>query len=349
MSQAIRVGIAGLGWPGVAHARGYQSSGGFKIVAVADLIPDRRRRAMHEFGATREYADAADLVRDKEIDAISVCLPNHLHAPTAVAALRAGKHVVCETPPALSAAEARRMDATATKAGKVLLYALQRRFGPGEQAARQAVTKGYAGDPYHARASWLRTRGIPHGTGWYTDKSKSGGGALIDLGAPMLDLAWHLLGQPRPLTACSLTYNRFRDLAPGAPVYDVEDQAFALLKFEGGKSLELAASWAINQAPHQNGTVCRLYGTTGAIEVYTPQGAVMYRNFGPKGEAKETPLRPPKVIHHTALMRHFRECILGKSTPTAGGKEGITLMQMLDALYKSSNTGRTAEINTHSV
>ena len=344
MSQAIRVGVAGLGWPGNAHLRGFAASGGYKVVAVADLIPSRRQRAMQEFGAQREYADAMDLVRDKEVDAISVCLPNHQHAAVAVGALRAGKHVICEPPPALNAAEAKRMDAAAAKAGKVLLYAIQRRFGPGEQAAKQAIVKGYAGDVYHARATWLRTRGVPQGTGWYTDQSKSGGGAMTDLGVPMLDLAWHLMGQPRPIGAYAVSYKRFGDLIPASTVYDVEDEAFAVLTFEGGKSLELAASWAINQAPQQNGTVCRVYGTAGAVEVYTPQGAVMYRNFGLKGEAKETALKPPKVVHHAALMRHFRECVLGKATPMIGGKEGVALMQMVGAIYKSAEAGKAVGI-----
>ena len=144
------------------------------------------------------------------------------------------------------------MAAVAAKSGKVLLYAAQRRFGGAEQAAVQALGKGYAGDVYHARASWMRTRGIPTGTGWFTDRAKSGGGAVVDLGVQMLDLAWSLLGQPRPLTAFAVTHHRFRDAAPTGPTYDVEDAAFALVRFEGGKSLELSASWAINQPPRQH-------------------------------------------------------------------------------------------------
>src|SRR5688572_1805612 len=154
MGEQTRVGIIGCGWPGAAHAKGYLAAGGFKVVSVADLIPERRRKIMAEFSAQREYSEAKDLIADKEIDAVSICLPNHLHAPTALAALRAGKHVMCEKPPALSAAEARRTDAAAKKTGKVLLYSLQRRFGPHEQAAKAAVAKGYVGDIYHVRSAW---------------------------------------------------------------------------------------------------------------------------------------------------------------------------------------------------
>ncbi|MGH7215274.1 MAG: Gfo/Idh/MocA family protein, partial [Tepidisphaeraceae bacterium] len=252
MADIVRLGIIGGGWPGAAHARGATSAGGFKITAVADLIPKRRRKLMDEFNVAREYADARDLLRDPEIDAVSVCLPTFLHAPIAVAALRGGKHVLCEKPPAMNAKEARQIESAASKAGKVVLYAFQRRFGPGEQAARQAVDKGYAGEVYHARASWLRTRGIPIGTGWFTEKSKSGGGVLIDIGVHMLDIAWYLLGQPRPESVFGLTHRRFGALVPHGVTFDVDDAAFAMIKFQGGKSLELATSWAINQAPAQN-------------------------------------------------------------------------------------------------
>src|SRR5690606_6593078 len=113
MAETIRVGVAGAGWPGLAHARAYQATPGMKVVAVAELIPSRRKKLMDEFKVTRQFADALELIRDKEIDAISVCLPNELHAGVVNAALRAGKHVLCETPPAATLKEARAIDRTA--------------------------------------------------------------------------------------------------------------------------------------------------------------------------------------------------------------------------------------------
>jgi predicted dehydrogenase len=338
------VGIAGAGWPGVKHAEGYKAAGGFAVAAVADLIPSRRKALVQQFPAAVELADLHTLVEDKTIDVVSICLPNHLHAPVAQAALRAGKHVVCETPPTLSAAEARKLAVAATRADKVLLYAAQRRFGGAEQAASQALAKGYAGDAYHARASWMRTRGVPTGTGWFTDRSKSGGGAMIDLGVQMLDLAWALLGQPRPTSVYAVLHDRLKDAAPTARTVDVEVSGFALLRFAGGKSLELSASWAINQPPRQQGTALRVYGDKGAVEVYTPQGPLLYRGFGPKGEAKETPLKLPKVVHYPAMMRHLKRCIQAGEKPLVGPAEGATLMAMIDAIYKSAEAGRSIEV-----
>lgn len=344
MGGVINVGIIGCGWPGEAHARGYAAAGGFRIAAVADLIPDRRAALLREFPGAVEYAHADDLLKDARLDAVSVCLPNNLHAPVVLAALRAGKHVVCERPPALTIGEAARMHAAAGKAQRVLLYAFQRRFGGHEQAARAAVAGGHVGEPYHVRASWTRTRGVPVGTGWYSRKNASGGGAIADVGAAMLDLAWFLLGQPRPVSAFGVAHRRLIGSAAGEATPEVEDAAFALIRFEGGKSIELAASWAINQPPTQNGTACRIHGTLGAIEVYTPQGAVLFRNFRPDGQCSANPLKPPKTVHHSAMMRHFRQCILGKAAPVCGGAEGVLIMRMLHAIYRSAERGRSVGI-----
>ena len=106
-------------------------------------------------------------------------------------------------------------------------------------------------------------RGIPIGTGWFTDKSKIGGGALIDIGVHMLDLAWYLLGPPSRSSVFGMTHQQLRLARLRTGQFDVDDAAFALIRFEGGKSLELATSWAINQPPQQQGTICRIYGDEG--------------------------------------------------------------------------------------
>src|SRR5689334_4138839 len=109
MADAIRVGIIGGGWPGKAHAKGYEGAGGFKIVAVADLIPARRKAMMEEAKVPKEFAEGMELIAEPTIDAVSICTPNHLHAPMAVAALKTGKHVLCEKPPGISVKEAKQI------------------------------------------------------------------------------------------------------------------------------------------------------------------------------------------------------------------------------------------------
>ena len=344
MSQATRAAIAGGGWPGVMHSKGYAAAGGWQVTAVADPIPQRRAALAEGWAKARQLADAEEIVRDPGVDAVSVCLPTHLHVATAAAALKAGKHVIVEPPPGLSASEAKRLATAASKADRVLAYGFQRRFGGAELAAAQAIEKGYVGDAYHARATWMRGRGVPVGTGWYTDRARAGGGALADLGLHMLDLAWHLLGRPTPTTAFAITHRRFAELAPADAAHDVEDAAFALLKFDGGRSLELGVSWAINQAPGQNGTACRVYGTTGAVEVYTPAGPVLYRAAGKSPDMKPTALKQPKVVGHAAMLRQFREAVQGRARAAVDAEQGVVLMQMVEALYRSAETGRSVEV-----
>jgi predicted dehydrogenase len=207
-----------------------------------------------------------------------------------------------------------------------------------------AIDKGYIGAPYHVRASWMRTRGIPTGTGWYANRAQSGGGAMIDMGIQLLDLAWSLMGRPKPATAFAIFNQRFRGALPADVPYDVEDAGFALVKFEGEKSLELSASWAINQPPRDNGTKCQVYADKGALVVYNPQGPLLYRGFQPGGEAKETPLKMPKTVQYHAMMRHFKECIASAKAPMVGPADGIVLMQIMDAIYRSAESGRSVEI-----
>ena len=344
MSQGIKVGIVGGGWPGLSHAKGYREAGGFQIVAVADLIPERRGKLTEGNDKVRQYSQAMEVVKDPEVEAISICLPTAMHLSIALAALKAGKHVLIETPPGLSAREARQLATAAAKRSKVLSYSFQRRFGGAELAARQAVEKGYAGDAVHVRSTLMRTRGVPVGTGWYTDKTQSGGGALLDLGIHMLDLGWYLLGQPKPVSVFAVTHQQFKEQSTDPALYTVEDSAFCLARFDGGKSLELSVSWSINQSPAQNGTTCRLHGSTGAIEVYTPSGPVLHRGFDNKGGTEPTELKQPKVAGHAAMMRHFRECLLGKVAAMTGGDQGIQLMQMIEALYRSAGTGKSVSL-----
>ena len=108
--------------------------------------------------------------------------------------------------------------------------------------------------------------------------------------------------------------------------------------------LEASVAWAINQPPAQNGTVCRLHGDKGSIDVYTRQGPVLYRNFTPAGEAKATLMKLPKVVHYPAMMVHFRQCIQGKAAPLVGPEAGVALMAMVDAIYKSAATGKSVEV-----
>lgn len=338
----------GAGPAGLAHARGYAGAGGYKVEGVCDLIPARVAAFRKEFPAAREYESAEAMIKDPGLDVLSICLPTHLHAEWGLKALRKGKHVVVESPPAIDVKGMRAMLRAAEKSGTVLLPAFQRHWGGHEMAARQAVEKGAIGTPLQARAAWHRgwgtsgipqgTRGIGEATGWYTDPAKSGGGALIDLGLHLLEVGWSLLGYPAPEAALAATQSMLAKLP-------VEESAVGILRFAGGRVLELSVGWAAKLPPAQYGVSCRVSGESGALDVYTAQGATVYR--GDEKKVKSAALNPPKVTHHSAMMRELKS--LATLAPEAGDKlalarRAVTLMRMIEALYKSAATGKSAEV-----
>ena len=256
-STPLRVGILGAGWAAERHAGAYRGAG-VEIVAVSARDSDRRRSLAERFAIPSCHDDPAELLRRDDIDGVSICVPNALHAPLTLAALDARKHVLCEKPPALTVAEAEAMAARAAEKGKVLSYALQRRHGPATAALVSHLAERGLGDVYHARAVWARTWGVPGGVdGWFVDPARGGGGALIDIGVHVLDLAWFLLGRPRALTVSGQVHRRHQ-VAGGS-----DESAFALIRFEGGpEPLGLEASWVLPRGARSDWP-CTLHGTAG--------------------------------------------------------------------------------------
>lgn len=306
------------------------------------MIPGRVEGFIKEFSGARDGGSVDAMLKDPGLDVISICLPTDLHAVYAVKALRAKKHVILETPPTVDAKGMKAILRAAEKAGKVVIPAFQRHFGPHEAAARQAVEKGYAGEVYHVRATWHRPSGVPQGartateaSGWYTDPARSGGGAMIDLGLPLLEVGWSLLGYPAPESVMAVAHHRLTKLP-------VEESGTALVRFAGGKALELSSAWAIASPPSHYGVACRAHGTGGSVDVYTPQGAMLYRG---QDKAKATVLKGPKVVHHAALMRELKARIAGpEAERLVPARRALTLMKIVEAWYKSAKSGKSADV-----
>ena len=256
----MRIGIIGAGWPGVRHTEAYKAIAGVEVVAISDTNEARRQSFARRFEVPRMYADYQELIADRDIDAVSIVLPNYLHCPATVLALRAGKHVLCEKPPALTVAEAEHMAEVAREHRLVLAYALQRRFNTATRELARLLHEGVLGEVYHARAVWTRTWGVPTGVGgWFTDPARSGGGALIDIGVHVLDMAWYLMGRPDPLTVSGQVHNRYPEQTR------TDDSAFALVRFAGGRGLHLETSWVLTQ--ENDHMAVYLYGTRAGARV----------------------------------------------------------------------------------
>jgi len=346
--KKLRVGVIGLGM-GRGHVKGYNEHPCAEVVAIADFDASRLRDVgdMHE--VPNRYTSAQQMFRKEKLDVVSVATPNKFHKPLALAAFKAGCHVLSEKPMAMSAAEGRAMVAAAKKAGKRLMINFSYRFRPECWWLKDRIDEGILGDVYFARTIWLRRRGMPKFGGWFGQKALSGGGPLIDLGVHRLDLALWLMGYPKPVWVMGSAYDPIAsELArQQQKKYDCEDLAVGLIRFDNGATVEVEASWAANIAEKEL-METRLLGTKGGLvqrncngtyefesEFYFERGGVQY-DMKP-----HEPLPPAPTAYY-----HFLDCIVNNKPHMATGEEGLFVMQILDAIYKSARDGRPVRVRS---
>lgn len=333
----VQAAVVGLGWPGMQHLKGYIADSRSEVIAVCDLDKTHAEEVASEYKIQNVYTNHLEMLENQDIDAVSVCLPNFLHAPISIDALNAGKHVLCEKPPARSAQEAKAMADAASENGKTLMYALVQRFGGNAQRLKQLVTAGELGDIYFGKAAYVRRRGIPIGKeGWFVDRERSGGGALIDIGVHALDCIWWLMNSPRPVEVMGAVYSHFGHLVPDDVKYDVDDGTFAQIRFENGATIILETTWALN-LPGDNyikvaGT--KAGATLNPFTLYTEED----------GKEVDKPLNAPRINGFDEEVKHFVGCIVDGEEPISSAEQGIMLMQMLDGIYESAEKGQSVHI-----
>ncbi len=348
MTRKIRVGIVGAGWPGQQHARAVRAVQGAILESVAEPNEERATAFRKTYEPRKRFADYSDLLADAAIDAVINCLPNDLHFPVSLAALRAGKHVLCEKPPTLNSAEMRVLQEEAEKLGLVYFFSRQFRFTPAMRRAHDLIARDELGKIYFAEAVWVRSRGIPSGLGdWFTEKKRSGGGALIDIGVHALDSAWYLMGTPRPVSVTASVFQNFKHLVR-SPLFDVEDAAFAFIRFENDAVVQLKTSWAGNltdEIPEglyfgRELNNCTVYGTKATVRL---KPLTLFRDKN--GSLIDEPLEPPDERDSFEFqMQNFIDAILGRAAPVNNAQQAVYLMEMVDAIYLSSSTGHEVPI-----
>lgn len=344
--KKLRVGVIGLGM-GRGHIRGYQSHPKAKVVAIADIDEERLKNVGEEFEIEGRYKDYKEMLKEEKLDVVSVATPNVLHKPQTIAALEAGCHVCCEKPMAMNADEAKEMNAAAAKAKKRIQINFSYRFTEQSWTLKKQVETGILGDIYFARTIWHRRRGLPGLGSWFGIKEQSGGGPLIDLGVHRLDLALWLMNYPKPVWVMGSAYNA---IAAGiakkeGKKYDVEDLAAGLIKFENGATVAVEASWAGN-IKENDLMETRLWGTEGGLvqknvgEGYSFEAEMYVEKEGAQFDMKLHPPVPGAPNAHY----HFIESIIDDKPHVATGEEGMTVMKLLDALYKSAELGEPVKL-----
>jgi predicted dehydrogenase len=333
--KAIRIGLVGVGAAAqINHIPALRKTEGIELVALADRDPEKAQRVAQKFQVGRAYRRIEELLGDDEIDAVDICTPNFLHAPMAIAALEAGKHVLCERPLARSADEATAMAKAAKKADRMLMCAVQHRFRSDAQLLRTFVEKGELGELFFAKAGWLRQRTEWDSDEWRRLKRESGGGVVLDLGFQMLDLSLWIMGSPK-VKAVTASVHR-----PGPG--EVEDSASAFLRLENGSALTLELTWGLLM-----------------------EKDFAYVNlFGSGGAALLNPLRVHKGMHGTlvnvtptldqgrnqykhsieAQIGHFADVLRKGVKPVGAADEILPVMELMDAIYRSAEQGKEVRL-----
>jgi len=334
--RIAKIGVIGTGM-GRYHMAGFAKNKRAKLLAVCDLNEKEARAFAKQYGARYVFTDYRDMCSMKELDALSIAVPNYLHAPMTLFALEHGKHVLCEKPLTFDAAGAVKLVRAARRAGRRLMVNMSLRWYPTAYMIKQLVDRGELGRVYFAKVNIIRRHAVPQldfgpdgsmGRGsWFLDKSKAGGGVLMDLGVHAFDMCRHLLGLPR---VKSVTGKTFAAVGPARCAAagiknNVDDMAVGFVTFIGGAACKFEVTWDCHQ---RSDTSIRVYGTKAGAEM---AGGRLTLFKDSAGKAVEREIKIPKKIPQS--YDHFVDAILDAKLPLeASADEAVVVMKVLDAL-----------------
>jgi predicted dehydrogenase len=352
MENKLKVGIVGLGGIAHTHVPGWAASPYAELVAGSDVNPAAFPAWKEKHGLSRFYENPFELICDPEIDIVDICSPNMYHAGQAIAALEAGKHVICEKPLAPTPDEIRKMIAARDKAGKLLMTAQHFRFRGVSQAMKAEIEAGALGEVYHAR-SWMLRRSLLPVRDTFIYKANSGGGPCIDIGVHILDLTLWLMEHPKPVavsgvarTALARREGAFSSWGKAQipPDIDVEDFAAAFVRFENGATLILEVSWLLHHNTTGEAAKVWLYGTTGGCE--WPNAEFL----GSNGNTRQLYNRTLQLTQDT-LEPHALECVefaraVAEGLPSpVPAEHSLYVQTILDGIYRSQAAGKEVTVN----
>jgi UDP-N-acetylglucosamine 3-dehydrogenase len=338
----IKIGVIGCG--SIAqhrHLPEFANNEHVEIAAVCDIVGERAAEAAEQYQA-KAYTQYSELLANAEVDAVSVCTPNYLHAPITVAALNAGKHVLCEKPMATSSEEAEQMIRASEQSGKKLMIAHNQRFVPSHQKAKQLIESGEIGKIYSFRSAF--GHGGPEGwsadgkDSWFFKKEEAFIGAMGDLGVHKTDLLRYILGEEF-VEAGAFIETSAKENA------DVDDTAVCVLKTESGTIGTLAASWSY-VSKEDNSTI--IYGEKAILRLEDdPVHSLIIQYVN--GEVVKYELGGIQTNEdggqtNSRVIDQFVDAVISDSEVPVTGEEGMKSLQVVLAALKSNETKRIVKI-----
>jgi predicted dehydrogenase len=341
------IGIIGAGAIAKRHAKAAVDSN----VAVRYIVDTDLARA-EELAATCDASatdDLAQLLDDGEVAGVVVAVPNSLHRPLTLQAIQAGKDVLLEKPMGLTVAECDEINAAVAASERILQVGLVNRYSAVGHSAKQWIEEGKLGSLYHIKAQIYRRRGVPGLGGWFTTKSMSGGGAMIDIGVHAIDLAMHLAAFPQPKQVLGKVYNKFgcrmedyvyEDMWAGPPrldgVCDVDDSAHAMILLAPDISFELNVTWAGNfptgALPE---SMMGFFGDQGGM-TFKFEGEQLQVATESSGHNVDTTVKLRHRDQFAEQMADFAQAIETRIVRGATGEQAATVQRVIEAVYDSS-------------
>ncbi|KMK78123.1 Gfo/Idh/MocA family protein [Alkalihalobacillus pseudalcaliphilus] len=324
------------------HIPEYLAHPEIELVAVCDINETRAKEMAQEHGIPTYYTDYQDLLQDLEVEAVSVCTPNYLHAPMSIDALKAGKHVLCEKPMATSKEEAEAMVQAAKESGKKLMIAHNQRFVPSHQKARQLIASGELGKIYSFRSAF--GHGGPEGwsvdgrESWFFKKEEAFIGAMGDLGVHKTDLLRFILGEEFVEVGAFVETNA----KEGATV---DDTAVCVLKTESGIIGTLAASWSY-VSKEDNSTIIYAENAIVRLEDDPVSSVIVQYKTGEvvKYELGGIQTNDAGGQSSSGVVHHFADAIINDKDPVISGEEGMKSLQVVLSALASSDTKQITKI-----
>ena len=373
----IRIGFIGYGGIGRVHALAYRaipfyyglSADSIQLAAVATRRADTAKQAAAEIGCDVFTGDYRHLLARDDIDAVDICAPNHVHQEIALAAAKAGKHIYCEKPMAMNAAQAQSMAQAVEAAGVKAQMTFNFRFFPAITRAKQLMQAGFVGKVFSFRGRYHRSSYISADKplSWRLQREMTGGGALFDLGSHILDLLVYLLGDFASVYGTLETFIKERPIAPGsqekAPV-DVDDIALLHTRLPGGSLGTVEISRMGTGAT--NDLIVEIFGDKGAIRFDLNEPAWLYvydtrdddkPTGGQRGfrkieavqrydgqRAPDWTMTPDFVRTHAECQYQFIQSIWEDRTPSPSFADGLHVQKIMEAAQRSAQNGRWIQL-----
>ncbi len=335
MTKKLKVAVLGCG--AIAqhcHLPGYAKNRYADVVAVADPVKARLTEVRKRFPVGRTYADWRKLLKSEELDAVSICTPNYLHAPMALAALDGGLHVFCEKPMTKTLEEARKVRHAARESGTAFMVGFTHRFLKGNVRARKLLDDGAIGEPFMLRVRFAHGGPYPGWAKgpWFYSPREAGGGALLDMGIHAMDLARFYVGEVATVVAELKTLRK---------KIRVDDNAVLILTFKGRKAMGyIDVGWT--SRPGFTGT--EIYGDDGSIVIDYINGLEVLRGRTlPSGKVELRRSRPKVTVTEggwAVEADHFIDCIRKGKQPKAGVEDGYQAVRIACAAYESARKGK---------